>query len=748
MNWGTRLALVGLALVVLSAIFAPLIAPHDPGEIFLRAQPPSAEYLFGTDQVGRDVLSRMLYGGRISLLVGVLATLLALAIGAVIGSIAAVANKWVSETIMRILDVIMAVPGIALVAVTVVVFRDPKHPELLVFVIVAAIAFVYIPQLSRIVRANVMAAYGEDYVNAVVVSGASAPWILIRHVVRNTAAPVLVFATVLVADAIILEASLTFIGAGIEETMVATWGNVLSGAQPGVLRGEWWQALFPGLAIMITVLCLNILSEGITDAMVAAPKTAVKQTPADLKREEDRLLFDPVASHAAQRESLQARLAELRRVESERPSRFTSAGGAEPLLEVRNLSIKFPRHGDVNVVDNVSFKILPGETMGLVGESGSGKSITALAIMGLLDPKATITGEVFYQGRDMLTMNPAERRGLLGHELAMVYQDALSALNPAMLISAQMKQLTSRGGTRSAEDLLKLVGLDAKRTLESYPHELSGGQRQRVIIAMALTRDPKLVIADEPTTALDVTVQKQVIELLNRLRDELGFAMLFVSHDLALVAEVAHSVTVMYAGQVVEQAPTHELLLDPRHEYTQGLLGSVLSIESGAGRLHQVPGIVPSPRDFPIGDRFAPRSSHPDVGLDERPVLVQVPGTEHYWASVPSLVETGVAGATEASLGSEGTASSAEAEGNATMTDVLDRNVESTERELSEAERTVDYDASMATDHIIRDADKNVDDIARDALNEEADRSPHDDIAEDTGIDDRDDRTDREEGAR
>src|SRR5699024_9421968 len=199
----------------------------------------------------------------------------------------------------------------------------------------------------------------------------------------------------------------------------------------------------------------------------------------------------------------------------------------------------------------------------------------------LLHEDAVVNGEVLYNGEDLLTMDPKQRRSMLGHELAMIYQDALSSLNPAMLIRTQMKQLTKRGGTRTAEELLELVGLDPKRVLASYPHELSGGQRQRVLIAMALTRDPKLVIADEPTTALDVTVQKQVISLLNELRDKLGFAMIFVSHDLALEAEVAHSITVMYAGQVVEQAPTVELLRNPMHEYTRGLLGAVLSIESG-----------------------------------------------------------------------------------------------------------------------------------------------------------------------
>jgi peptide/nickel transport system permease protein len=287
------------------------------------------------------------------------------------------------------------------------------------------------------------------------------------------------------------------------------------------------------------------------------------------------------------------------------------------------------------VVDNVSFSVRPGETLALVGESGCGKSITALAIMGLLDPKARIGGEILFEGRNLLTMNERDRNALRGTGIAMIYQDALSSLNPAMLIRAQMNQLTARGGTRSAEDLLELVGLDSARTLNSYPHELSGGQRQRVLIAMALTRDPKLVIADEPTTALDVTVQKQVVELLDKLRRELGFAMIFVSHDLALVAEIAHRIAVMYAGQLVEQGPSRDILTQPVHEYTRGLLGAVLSIEADAVRLHQVRGTVPSPREFPKGDRFAPRSSNPARNAGVTPVTRRIAGTEHYYAAHP-----------------------------------------------------------------------------------------------------------------
>ena len=645
MSTGSKIAIGILALIVLVSILAPQVSPYGPDEIFDKWSAPSSEHLFGTDHVGRDIFARVLYGGRFSLMIGLCSTLIALFFGAIIGSVAAVVRKSFSEAIMRVMDIIMAVPGIAMAAVSVLVFgrtlSKSGNTFGLVLVIICSIAFVYIPQLSRIVRANVMAAYGEDYVRAVIVSGARAPWILTRHVMRNTAAPVLVFATVLVADAIILEASLTFIGSGLQATTVATWGNVLSEASSNlsVLLGKWWTAFFPGLFIMITVLCLNILSEGITDAMVAAPASAaVAQVDKDSDREADKLLLDPRRAYAEQAESLQARLDDLEAVEDKRTDRFEASFEATPLLEVKDLCIKFERHGDVNVVDHVSFKVRPGETMGLVGESGCGKSITALTIMGLIDPKAEITGEILYEGENLLEKSAEERRALLGHEMAMIYQDALSSLNPAMLIRTQMKQLTSRGGTRSAEDLLELVGLDPKRTLESYPHELSGGQRQRVLIAMALTRDPKLIIADEPTTALDVTVQKQVIALLNELREKLGFAMIFVSHDLALVAEVAHHITVMYAGQVIEQAPTKELLTHPTHEYTRGLLGAVLSIESGSGRLHQVPGTVPSPRDFPVGDRFAPRSSHPDYGLDIRPVLTEV-GPEHVYAALPPREE-------------------------------------------------------------------------------------------------------------
>jgi len=632
---GARIAMAFVLLVALAAILAPLLAAHSPLASGPAVQPPSADNWFGTDRQGRDIFARVLYGARYSLVIGLGATLVALAAAAIFGSIAATAGKRVSEVIMRVMDIVMSFPGIALAAVFVTVLGR-SLPTL-----VLTIAFLYTPQLTRVVRANVLSAYGEDYVAATKVMGASAPWIVVKHVARNTIAPIMVFATVLVADAIIFEASLSFIQAGVPDPE-PSWGNVIAAGRDLVMSGYWWATFFPGLAITLTVLCLNIVSEGMTDAIVA-PRPAAALTSTDESAAPARAVTAVGAD--TQEVSLEEHLGRLRAAELARTDRLVYTGSDEPLLEVRDLSIRFPeRHGDVDIVDRISFTVRPGETMALVGESGCGKSITGLSIMGLLDAGAQVSGQILYKGKDLLTMSARERNSLRGHHIAMIYQDALSSLNPAMLIRTQMRQLTKRGGTRSAEELLELVGLDPERTLGSYPHELSGGQRQRVLIAMALTRDPSLIIADEPTTALDVTVQAQVIELLNDLREKLGFAMVFISHDLALVAELAHRITVMYAGQMVEQAPTRDLLTEPVHEYTRGLLGAVLSIESGAQRLHQVPGTVPSPKDFPAGDRFAPRSSRPQAGLDEKPVLRKIPGTEHFYAAHQADAAVTVAG--------------------------------------------------------------------------------------------------------
>ncbi|MFF8400488.1 dipeptide/oligopeptide/nickel ABC transporter permease/ATP-binding protein [Streptomyces sp. NPDC015684] len=589
----SRIAVCFLGCVVLVAVLAPLLAPHDPLD---QQDPvdgtghPSAAHWMGQDSLGRDVLSRLMYGARWSLAIGLGATALALVAGALLGALAATSRRAADETLMRCLDVVMAFPGIALAAVLVAVFGGG------IGVLICAIAFLFTPPVARVVRANVLDQYGEDYVTAERVIGARTPHIVLRHVAVNCAAPVLVFCTVQVAEAIVFEASLSFIGAGVRPPD-PSWGSVIADGKNMVLTGGWWATVFPGLLILLTVLSLNILSEGVSDAWAApAPREVAvpEERPRTAAPGGGEVLRLPGLPEAARR--LRARARPL-------PGR-----GGPPVLAVENLTIGFPdRHRGVDVVAGVGFEVYPGEVLGLVGESGCGKSLTALTVMGLQPGSARVGGQIRFRQRDLLAEPMRVRRRLLGHEMAMVHQDALSALNPAMTVRAQLKQLVRRGGRRSPRELLALVGLDPERTLRSYPHELSGGQRQRVLIAMALSREPGLIVADEPTTALDVTVQAQVMELLLRLRAELGFALILVSHDLALVADVTDRVVVMYGGQIVESGVTAELVAAPAHHYTRGLLGSVLSLESAEERMTQIKGVVPAPADFPAGCRFADR---------------------------------------------------------------------------------------------------------------------------------------------
>ena len=604
----SRVALGVLIFVVLGAVLAPLLT-QDPLTTGTPVQAPSADHWFGTDRAGRDVFARVVHGSRYSLVIGLGATALALVAGSVLGALAATSRKLGDESVMRTLDIVMSFPPIALAAVLVAVFGTS------IPVIIFTIAFVYSPSLARVVRANVLAQYGEDYVAAEKVIGARRGYIVLRHVAVNCMAPVMVFATVMVAEAIIFEASLSFIGAGVQDPD-PSWGSVLAYGRQILLAGGWWATFFPGLALLITVLALNILSEGLTDASAAPRRARTSPTSATTTAP------DPV--EAASTVDVDAALAKLaRHIEATDPTITPVREDADELLVVRDLAIRFPdRYGDIPVVDRLNFTVHEGETLGLVGESGCGKSITSLAVMGLLARNAEVSGEILYRGRDLLKLPPKERRALMGPEIAMVYQDALSSLNPSVLVGTQLEQLTSRGGTKTPTELLELVGLAPERTLRSYPHELSGGQRQRVLIAMALSRSPRLLIADEPTTALVVTVQAQVVELLVELRDELGFAMVLVSHDLALVGDLSHRVAVMYAGRLAEIGATRSILTDPTHHYSRGLLGSVVSVEAGADRLHQIRGVVPAPQGFGEGCRFAGRcGAATDLCRTTTPVL-------------------------------------------------------------------------------------------------------------------------------
>ncbi len=592
-----KLGLGFVGFIVMVAIFATLLTRHDPTAIALApvSQGPSGHFWFGVDRLGRDVFSRLIAGTRRSLIVGFGSAGLALVVGSLLGAIAATSHKMVDEVIMRLLDVVMAFPTVILAAILIIAFGNGN-----LAVLVIAIGFVFMPKIARIVRANVQAQYGEDYVAAERVIGARRSHILLRHVVRNTAAPVLVYVTILVANAIVFAASLSFIGAGLQgQAAASSWGSVIAFGQQLLAVHGWWATFFPGLLILLTVLALNMFAEGISDAFAApaARRVPAAVSTADADERDDALGSGEITPLPGLAEA-GARLAAHARPVLD----------GEPVLAVRGLRIGFPdRHSGVDIVDGIDLMVRPGEVLGLVGESGCGKSLTALTVMGLQPRDTRVSGELIFDGHNLLEQSSRARRRLMGTQMAMIYQDALSALNPAMTVAAQLNQLVKRGGKRTPAELMDLVGLDPRRALKAYPHELSGGQRQRVVIAMALSREPKLIIADEPTTALDVTIQAQVMGLLLELRRKLGFALVLVSHDLALVSDVCDRVAVMYGGQIAETGVVGEVLAAPNHHYTRGLLGAVLSLESGQEQLTQIRGVVPSPADFPAGCRFADR---------------------------------------------------------------------------------------------------------------------------------------------
>ncbi|CAB5515874.1 ABC transporter ATP-binding protein [Achromobacter anxifer] len=293
---------------------------------------------------------------------------------------------------------------------------------------------------------------------------------------------------------------------------------------------------------------------------------------------------------------------------------------AIPTLSVRNLRTWFhTRAGVVRAVDDVSFDVHPGEILGLVGESGSGKSITGFSVLGLIDPPGRIDGgQILFKGRDLATLSAEELRELRGNRIAMVFQDPMMTLNPVFRIETQMvetvqahERCSRKAAWARARDTLAAVGIPSpEERLKAYPHQLSGGMRQRVAIAIAMLHKPDLIIADEPTTALDVTIQAQILAEMQKLCAETGTAMVWVSHDLAVVAGLADRVCVMYAGRVVESGLTSDILDHPRHPYTVGLIGSVPSNDQGGARLYQIPGMAPSPLALPQGCAFSPRCAH------------------------------------------------------------------------------------------------------------------------------------------
>ena len=323
---------------------------------------------------------------------------------------------------------------------------------------------------------------------------------------------------------------------------------------------------------------------------------------------------------------------------------------AEPLLEVKDLKVSFrTEDGVVRAVDGVSFAVDEGEVLGIVGESGSGKSVTMMSVLRLInDPNMRVEGEVIYKGRDLMKVHKDEMREVRGEEIAMIFQDPMTSLNPVYRVGDQIieailthQAVGKAAARRRAIELLHQVGIPGpEERVDDYPHQFSGGMRQRAMIAMALANNPDILIADEPTTALDVTIQAQIIELIDTLKDEFNSAVVLITHDLGVVAEIANEIIVMYAGRVVERAPTRELFYDPQHPYTWGLLGSIPRLDRPKlERLHSIKGMPPSLINLPEGCKFRPRCPYAFEKCTEEPELRnRVEDQAHLdrcWLSVP-----------------------------------------------------------------------------------------------------------------
>ncbi|MEM6693419.1 MAG: dipeptide/oligopeptide/nickel ABC transporter permease/ATP-binding protein [Pseudomonadota bacterium] len=583
-----RLALGGLVvmgIVVVLAILTPILALPDPDvtDTPNRFQPPFSEgALLGTDHLGRDLLSRLMWGTRLSLAVGFAAAIIAAFIGASIGIVAGYYGGRTDNIIMRGVDMLMAFPYI-LLALAIVAALGPGLMNALI-----AVAAVNIPFFARNIRGITVGIANKEFIDAAKLSGMSDAKIIVTEVLPNVI-PVIVIAMSTTVGWMILEtAGLSFLGLGSQPPQ-ADLGSMLGEARSALITNPH-TSIVPGVMILIIVMAINLLGDGVRDAL------------------------DPRLKSGALSRPLPATLVN-------RTGPIPSPEG-DAFLSLRGLKTEFHVKDRIyKAVGGVDLSLKPGECLGLIGESGSGKSVTALSVMGLVaSPPGIITGgAVHFKGEDLVGAPYEVLRAMRGRRVAYIFQDPLATLHPLYTVGDQLieavsshRKISRAEGRAHAIALLKQVRIpNAEKRVDTYPHEMSGGMRQRVGIAMALANDPEVIIADEPTTALDVTVQAQVLTLLDDLRRDRGLAILFITHDFGVVAQLCDRVAVMYAGRLVEEGPTEAILNAPAHPYTSKLMACVPELGGGRRRLEAIPGLPPVVDKLPMGCAFAARCHVP-----------------------------------------------------------------------------------------------------------------------------------------
>lgn len=599
---GAVVCLSWIALVVVGSLIFRAFDIGQPLKQDLASSlaPPSAEHLLGTDLLGRDVFSRLLYGGWETILGAILAVAIAIVLGTALGLAAGYLGGAVDAVANWIQDILITLPTILVLLAVATVMGNNIWAAMIVLGVLMSSAFI------RLVRASTQAAKEELYVDAAQVAGLSGTRILARHVLPNVIAPVVIQGSAALGTALVVQAGLGFLGLGAPPP-IPNWGGMISEAAQAMNIQAW--LLFPtGLMIVLTVLALNLLGDYLRDELYA--------------------------SRSNSPEAVQGKRTRLPRRQRVSPPVDATIHDPDALASVTDLTVSFPREGElVPVVSGVSFSVSRGDIVALVGESGCGKTMTALALIGLVPKPGVVTGDLMVAGR-RVTGAARSFTGLRGTKIALISQEPMVALDPAFTVGNLLREALRGHGMRRADtrdraaELLGMVGIPrVDDVLRSYPHQLSGGMAQRVAIALALSGDPDLLIADEPTTALDVTVQAEILDLLRDLQKRTGMGLLLITHDLGVVADICTRAIVMYAGEIVEEASIDPLFEDPRHPYTAALMASTPVLDA-VSELQGIPGMVPPPIDWPSHCRFAARCAFATDACREAPVPLQASAGE------------------------------------------------------------------------------------------------------------------------
>jgi peptide/nickel transport system permease protein len=587
------LVVIGIAIV--APIAMPEINGQGAGDLLAVLKGPSWQHPLGTDGLGRDVLDRILVGTRLTMVATAEAVIVGTFLGVPLGLAAGFIGGRLDRFVAWLTDLSFSMPALVIVLVVAAIFPRSILAMMVTFGILSA------PGLARVVRAVTLPVREELYIAAARVSGLTGPYIVSRHVLPRIAGVVIVQTALTAAGSVGITAGLAFLGVlGVNRP---SWGAMV---QDGisVLFQQPWLIWPPGIAIGLTVLAFTLLGDAVQDVTAetwSQPVTRRRPRPAAASTE-----YAPL-----------------------------DAVRAASLLSVEHLTVSFlSAAGPMAVIEDVTFDIRPGETVGIVGESGCGKTMTAMAILGLLPGAGEITGgSIVFGGRDLHSLTERELLRLRGQEIGLISQEPMAGLTPTFRVGYQIARCVRRhhGVSRRAArqrtlELLAQVRLpDPELVARRYPHELSGGMAQRVAIARALAGEPKLLIADEPTTALDVTVQSEILELLRQLQQEREMAILLITHDWGVIADLCDRAVVMYAGELVERADLEAVFHEPLHPYTEALLASNPQDAAGRQRLPTIPGVVPKPGAWPEGCHFHPRCSYATAGCVTTPVTLARP---------------------------------------------------------------------------------------------------------------------------